>query len=356
MADDTGARLAWTGERFVPGEGGAVIAYEHVHRYAAVAQLARGRDVVDLGCGEGYGAAHLARTARSVVGIDIDEATVAHAERAYGSSVCHFLVGDLRRSGLADGCADLVVCFEALEHVREGDHAVAQARRLLRPGGLFVVSTPDKDASAERRSEPNPFHLYEYRVEEFRALLLPRFEWVQLWAQKSTAGSVIWAVDGAGASAAFIALQGSATVEWAPSACDYAIAICGTGPAPPAARLPSVLLDPAAGLLREHDGLYRAYQGLMSRCRAEVEDLRERLAGSEADGVSLRKEVVGLRELLAGSEANAISLREEVVGLRELLAGSEADGVLLRENLADAIGEIGRLREGDEGSTTPEGA
>jgi SAM-dependent methyltransferase len=313
MAEDRdGTQLAWTGERFVPGQGGAVIAYEHVHRYAAAAQLVRDRDVVDLACGEGYGVAQLGRVAKSVIGIDIDPVAVEHAQHAYGVGDRRFVVGDMCRSGLAGRCADVVVCFEALEHVADGVRVVAEAHRLLRPGGLFIVSTPDKDAYNMRRDEPNPFHAHEYSIDEFSALLLQYFDWVQLAAQMSTAGSVIWPADASSAPAMVLALQGAGAGEWGPARYEYAIAVCGTGPVPSAPSLrPSVMIDPAAGFLSEHDELWRAWQGLKARSRSEN---------------------ATLRELLVESEARVRSLQDE---------------------LAKAMGEIGALREADAPATDP---
>src|SRR5512132_1491659 len=76
--------LPFTGERFVPGAAGEIW-YEHWHRYHFAAPLARGKRVLDVACGEGYGSALLARTATSVVGVDVSFEAVAHARRAYAS-------------------------------------------------------------------------------------------------------------------------------------------------------------------------------------------------------------------------------------------------------------------------------
>src|ERR1700693_1916874 len=74
----------WTGERFLPELTGQ-IRYEHVHRYALGRELARDKAVLDLSCGEGYGAARLAETAAWVTGVDHDVAIVEHAGRRYAS-------------------------------------------------------------------------------------------------------------------------------------------------------------------------------------------------------------------------------------------------------------------------------
>src|SRR5689334_6227272 len=77
--------LIFDGERFIPGSG-VGIAYEHWSRYALAAEYVRGLDVLDVGCGEGYGAAWMARVARSVRGFDADPAAIEHAQKRYGAS------------------------------------------------------------------------------------------------------------------------------------------------------------------------------------------------------------------------------------------------------------------------------
>ncbi len=79
------SELPFTGERFTP-ECLREIWYEHYHRYAFARALVKGRRVADVACGEGYGAALLAAAATTVVGVDIDPASVAHARQRYGGS------------------------------------------------------------------------------------------------------------------------------------------------------------------------------------------------------------------------------------------------------------------------------
>jgi cyclopropane fatty-acyl-phospholipid synthase-like methyltransferase len=71
--------LEWTGERYLPWIKDFQMHYEHLHRYAFAAQLVKGKRVLDLACGEGYGSNMLAQEAESVIGLDIDEKVVYHA-------------------------------------------------------------------------------------------------------------------------------------------------------------------------------------------------------------------------------------------------------------------------------------
>src|SRR5215813_4878242 len=85
--------LEWTGERLTTATAGQV-EIEHLHRYFFARELCRGCDVLDIASGEGYGALLLAQVARGVVGVDVSEESVAHAERAYARPNLRYLLGD----------------------------------------------------------------------------------------------------------------------------------------------------------------------------------------------------------------------------------------------------------------------
>ncbi len=175
-------------ERFDPGSmRGQLIEAEHLARYTWAAALADGARVLDAGCGLGYGAAVLHEAgAESVVGVDISLAAIELAASAVPSDV-ELRQGDLSALDLPDDTFDLVVCFEVLEHIEDGAAVLDELRRVLRPEGVLVVSSPN------RREYPpgNPFHVHEYTPEELRAALDQRFAFVRLARQQSWAASAI---------------------------------------------------------------------------------------------------------------------------------------------------------------------
>jgi O-antigen biosynthesis protein len=182
-----------TGERYLPWADDPIMAYEHLHRYAYVSRIVQGKRVLDLACGEGYGSALLARSADSVVGIDIDRQAVHHARAKYAGSNVHFVVGSITEIPLS-GRFDVIVCFEVLEHINEQDRLLSEVKRLLKPEGLLVISTPNK--SEYRKLAPaNPFHLKELDFDEFRTLLARFFDHAQFLGQRVHCGSSLSSPD-----------------------------------------------------------------------------------------------------------------------------------------------------------------
>ena len=179
-------------ERFEPGMPGAIW-YEHWHRYHFAALLAEGRVVLDAACGEGYGTALLARHAARVTGVDASEEAVALARRRYGSAAnAEYLHGRCEALPMADASVDLFVSFETLEHLQSPRGLVAEAARVVRPDGLFLVSTPNKKLYSDATGYRNPFHPSELYESEFVDLLREYFPAVTLFGQRVDAYSAIW--------------------------------------------------------------------------------------------------------------------------------------------------------------------
>lgn len=182
--------LSWTGERLVPAAKGDFVA-EHLHRYAMALEYSRGRDVLDIACGEGYGSALMARSARQVFGVDCDAATIAHATAKYATANLRFAVGRAEKLPLPAQSVDLVVSFETLEHLEDHDAMLHEIKRVLRPGGQLLISTPNRDPYRAMSGKLNPFHVRELTLTEFEQLLKNYFPHVSITHQKSFSGSLI---------------------------------------------------------------------------------------------------------------------------------------------------------------------
>jgi ubiquinone/menaquinone biosynthesis C-methylase UbiE len=190
-ADHGASALPADGERFLPDRMPGNIELEHRHRYLFAAQLTAGKDVLDIASGEGYGSAMLAGSARSVIGVDISPAAVEHARGRYRLPNLEFSCGSCSAIPLADASVDLVVSFETLEHHAEHAKMLTEVRRVLRPGGLLVISTPDKLEYTDKPVNRNPFHVKELYKEEFRALISGHFRHVRMIGQRLVHGSML---------------------------------------------------------------------------------------------------------------------------------------------------------------------
>lgn len=219
--------LPFTGERYTP-ECAREIASEHWHRYAFARPLAHGRRVLDAACGEGYGSALLAAAGGDVLGLDIDAGVVDHARTRYADVPgLRFDRADATRlDAYADGAFDLILSFETLEHVREQERLLDGFARLLAPGGLLLVSTPDKRSYTDLTGEVNPHHVRELYRDEFEALLSARFPARRLYAQRSLFHSTLWALDGRGGPAQSLTLGARGITDALEHDPMYYVAVC----------------------------------------------------------------------------------------------------------------------------------
>jgi SAM-dependent methyltransferase len=161
--------LPLTGERTVPG-----IAHENYwfrrHEAAYTWPAVRGARVLEVGCGEGYGTALLARDAASVLGVDYDALTVAHAARTYPQA--SFVRANLAALPVRSATVDVLATLQVIEHVWHHHEFLAQCRRVLRAGGTLLVTTPNRLTFSPGLDAPvNPFHTKEFTAAELVDLL-----------------------------------------------------------------------------------------------------------------------------------------------------------------------------------------
>ena len=227
-------------ERYVPGDAGEIW-YEHWHRYHFALPLARGRRVLDAACGEGYGTALLATHASHATGVDVSADVVAAARRRYGNTPnIEFRAARCEATGLADASVDLVVSFETIEHIADPAALAQEAARVLAPGGLFLVSTPNKSVYSDERDYRNPFHAHEMERSEFEKMLAARFERVTIFAQRVDSYSAIWPAGGEGSAVTLLNAPKDDPANAAGTGLAdpmYWIALCG----------PAAAVDAAAG-------------------------------------------------------------------------------------------------------------
>jgi SAM-dependent methyltransferase len=170
------------------------IQLEHVHRYLVAREYAKDKDVLDIASGEGFGSEILADSARSVVGVDISVKAVRHATNRYHRDNLQFRHGSCAEIPLDDNSVDLVVSFETIEHHDEHKAMMAEIKRVLRPGGVLIISSPDRKEYSILPNYHNPFHVRELFKEEFEDLIRAYFKNVALMGQRVVYGSGIFPV------------------------------------------------------------------------------------------------------------------------------------------------------------------
>lgn len=172
----------WTGERletFVQNES----TIEHLHRYAIAMELVGGKTVLDIACGEGYGAALLSQKASHVTGMDIDQATIEKAKAKYRHNNLRFETANAEKIPAGDQQFDVVVSFETLEHVSNQPAMLLEIKRVLKPDGLLIISTPEKKNYSDKSGYQNPFHTKELYRAELEAMLRSCFSRLEIYSQ-----------------------------------------------------------------------------------------------------------------------------------------------------------------------------
>lgn len=278
-------------ERFVPETmREELLAAEHLARYEWAAWLASGRRVLDAGCGTGYGAVRLAEAGASeVVGVDV-AAAVVEAARAAEAPGLTFEQGDIARLPYPDSSFDLVTCFEVIEHAPDPSAALGELSRVLAPGGVLAISSPN----ADRYPPGNPHHRREFTTHEFKALLAETFASVRLLAQHQWISSAVLELGDLGPGALAVHTIKATGRRLGTEA--YTVALAGTQglPEPPAAAALTGTLEQRRWLARydEQQKLLAdqaEYLEGLQALDAERRDLRRQLVAAETELAELRE-------------------------------------------------------------------
>lgn len=175
-------QLEPTGERVIEDAyhrsiGAFVIYTLHAASYGFAEQFCAERCVVDLGCGSGYGAARIAAIAECVEGVDISAEAVAFAHARYSASNLRFsTVAPDGPLPFPDEMFDVALSFQVIEHVSDEDLYLREASRVLKPGGVLLVITPDRQHRLLPRQKPwNRWHLREYSDRQLAGVVAREF-------------------------------------------------------------------------------------------------------------------------------------------------------------------------------------
>jgi 2-polyprenyl-3-methyl-5-hydroxy-6-metoxy-1,4-benzoquinol methylase len=316
-------------ERASPDEmAGGLMESEHRGRYLWAAALASDREVLDAGCGTGYGSEILADAdARSVTGIDIAQEAIEQARSNCTHPVCEFQVGSVHELPYEDGRFDLVVCFEVIEHVDQQPRAISELRRVLKDSGVLAISSPNREVYPPG----NPHHLHEFVPEELDRALAEQFANVRLYRQSPWLTSAILDTEQAQRVGREHPLHPTvmklAAVE--PGEEMYTVALASDAELPPADAV--ALMGKPFELRWWHDQLTsarreaRTAQEHLTSARGDVERLSELELVASHEAATLREATTRARE-------NELASAHRLLEVETLLANAQARVAALEES------------------------
>ncbi|MDQ6621138.1 MAG: class I SAM-dependent methyltransferase, partial [Pseudomonadota bacterium] len=332
------ADLEFTGERFLPGIPGS-IAYEHGHRYAFALRYVAGKRVLDAACGEGYGAALLAGSARRVYGVDLSAEVIGHARGEYRNlGNLQFEAASVATLPLADASVDVVVSFETIEHLPASDQPLmlAEFSRVLAPGGLLIVSSPNRLRYTDARAYHNPFHLHELYRHDLERLLAAQFPAQRWFHQSALLASALWSEDAAPGYESWLGDGRSAQPAAAPDGMYYLVL---------AAKSSDALPHEFPGLSTYHDR-DESELARVETAQAEVLRLdallRERDAAIDGHTAHVRH----LEELVAYRDRVIVERDGQLAQLNEAMLQRQHQIVAAHEQVMKGEAQIRALEEG----------
>jgi SAM-dependent methyltransferase len=334
----------FTGERLIPGEVDIDLLNEHMARYTFAMRLARGKRVLDAGCGAGYGSAALAEVAEHVTGVDIAADAIEYARANYQVANLTFEEASVTQLPFGDGAFDLVTAFEVIEHLEDWRGLLAEASRVLATGGQLIVSTPNKLYYTQSRGVHgvNPFHVHEFEFEEFRAELGAIFPYVSMFLENHVEG------------VAFQPFEASNTVETrvdarepAPAESHFFVAVCARRPQ--IGNPTYVYIPRAANVLRERERHIAALEGELATKDKWLNDAQRDLAEFDREHQKLLAMFRAQKEELERSNRWAEELTQDlnarIARITELQAELERDQENARKTAAGYNAKIAALEQ-----------
>ncbi len=191
--------MEFTGERYVQEfDINSEISIYHMQRYMNVLRYCKDKCVLDAACGEGYGSNIISDVAKNVIGVDISDEAVSNAQTKYKKDNLTFIKCSVTDIPVESGFFDIVISFETIEHINENDQIkfFEQIKRLLKPDGVLIMSSPDKLTYSDIPEYNNPYHQHELYFSEFDSLVKKYFKYGEYYYQGMLCNSYVFKHNG----------------------------------------------------------------------------------------------------------------------------------------------------------------
>lgn len=184
--------MEFTGERLVINDQVkqhyAKVFHEHVMRYDFASRFIKDKIILDAACGAGYGVKMFEIAGvRQATGIDISAESIRYASSHYQGPNTRFLIADILSLPFANETFDIVISFETIEHIPNGADWIRESARVLKDGGLLIISTPNRVLHSPGiyfgEKPRHTYHLFEYSLPEFVGELLTEYDIAELYGQ-----------------------------------------------------------------------------------------------------------------------------------------------------------------------------
>lgn len=318
----------FTGERVIPGQVNLDLWNEHYSRYAFAARFAAGSDVLDVGCGTGYGSTELARAARRVTGLDVSAEAVGYARSRYSLPTVRFVRGSGAELPFRAGAFQLVTAFEVIEHLADWREAIREAARVLSDDGVFLVSTPNTLYYAESRKieGPNPYHEHEFEFDEFESALNETFSHTIVLLQNRSECQLFYPHKSHWPADARVD-----TAAGSPSEANFFLAVCSRRPL---GDLRTFAYVPrAANILRERERHIALLEHQLAEARGERDTLLEKHREQKEHLEKQNRWALELEQQWHAAQAR-------IAGLQDEFAAEQKAGLDLARSYEAKIGEL----------------
>ncbi len=171
--------------RFDPNTGPVWAFRKNITRYNFASMYVKDKVVFDVACGTGYGSYLLSkvRKAAMVVGLNVSQEAIQKAQHCYKSDAL-FVVGNVTELPFDNNCFDVVISYETIEHLENPSEYLSEIKRVLKPKGYFLLSTPNKNVTSPFFRPLNTFHKKEYKLRTLKNLLQNYFGEIEAYGQQ----------------------------------------------------------------------------------------------------------------------------------------------------------------------------